>query len=353
LQIVWIGEGKVMSIENARDPRVTLMRDKYFTMRPKPLERWVWQQGLPASAERIYWYHWDLGAQNGTWCSQVPLRIVARDCFVDTATVTRAYQLLKRLGLVRREDPGRDPRNPFQQATAVTEVRVPRELVVSLSLEPNRRAIQVSKADAAMQASAASAPPRHLRAEIAGLEAAPNGIVEITSAAPIGIPTRDQSRELFAKLSAGERTRFARASAHRRATLEFDADTRLTPTDRAHVLSTLDSLARARPGSSPVRAAPAFAPALPRRLAALDVVKVRKRLWTLATARTEGVSAQLLGEVVFAIEEGALVKFPVPLAVNIALKKIREGAWSSPHRMPPDWTLRRALPVPCSAAGGI
>ena len=74
-----------MSIENARDPRVTLMRDKYFTMRPKPLERWVWQQGLPASAERIYWYHWDLGAQNGTWCSQVPLRMVARECCVDVA----------------------------------------------------------------------------------------------------------------------------------------------------------------------------------------------------------------------------------------------------------------------------
>ena len=55
-----------MSIETVRDPRVTLMREKYFTMRPKPLERWVWQQGMPASAERVYWYHWDLGAQNGT-----------------------------------------------------------------------------------------------------------------------------------------------------------------------------------------------------------------------------------------------------------------------------------------------
>ena len=46
-----------MPIEISRDPRVTLMRDKYFTMRPKPLERWVWQQGLPASTERVFWYH--------------------------------------------------------------------------------------------------------------------------------------------------------------------------------------------------------------------------------------------------------------------------------------------------------
>jgi hypothetical protein len=57
--------------------------------------------------------------------------------------------------------------------------------------------------------------------------------------------------------------------------------------------------------------------------------------------------------VVFAVEEGALAKFPVPLAVNIALKKIREGVWSCPNRMPPDWGVRRALPEPCTATGGI
>jgi hypothetical protein len=352
LQIVWIGEGKVMSIENARDPRVTLMRDKFFTMRPKPLERWVWQQGLPASAERIYWYHWDLGAQNGTWCSQVPLRKVARDCCVDPATVTRAYQLLKRLGLVRREDPGRDPCNPFQQATAVTEVRVPRELVVGLSREPDRRANPVAERASANHAPAAGVP-RACSAEFAGVEAAPDGAGETTSAAQLGIPTREQSRELFAKLSPGERTRFAAASTHRRTTLEFDADTRLSPTDRAHVLMTLDSLARARPASVPALATPIARPAVPRRLAALDVLRAHKRLWALARARAEPAPTGLLGEVVYAIEEGALAKFPVPLALNIALKKIREGAWSCPRGMPPDWRLRRALPVPCSAAGEI
>jgi hypothetical protein len=352
LQIVWIGEGKVMSIENTRDPRVTLMRDKFFTMRPKPLERWVWQQGLPASAERIYWYHWDLGAQNGTWCSQVPLRRVARDCCVDPATVTRAYQLLKRLGLVRREDPGRDPCNPFQQATAVTEVRVPRELVVGLSREPNRRAIPVAERDSANYAPAAGAPPGR-RAEFAGIEAASDRAGERTSTAPPGIPTREQSRALFAKLSPGERTRFATASTHRRTNLEFDADTRLTPTERAHVLMTLDSLARARPASVPSLATSIARPVVTRRLATLDVLKAHKRLCALASARTETAPMRLLGEVVYAIEEGALAKFPIPLALNIALKKIRESAWSCPHGMPPDWRLRRALPVPCSAAGGI
>jgi hypothetical protein len=340
-----MGEGIVMSIETARDPRVTLMREKYFTMRPKPLERWVWQQGLPASAERVYWFHWDLGAQNGTWCSQVPLRVVARECCLDPATVTRAYQLLKRLGLLRREDPGRDPNNPFQQATAVTEVRVPRELVVSLAREPNRR-------------SGRAPTPAKARGEACTDAAAVGNAPAAASAS--GIVSRDESRAVFAKLSAGERTRFAQSGSHRRSSLEFDADTRLTPTDRAHVLATLESLARARPAAAVAASPPGegtrrdpLVAGRPRRLSALELLRVQKGLQTLAETRAQPLPGELLGEVVYALECGSLLKFPVALAVNIALKKIREGAWSSPYRMPPDWSMRRALPVPCSAAGRI
>ncbi|MBS0374214.1 MAG: hypothetical protein JSR73_06510 [Proteobacteria bacterium] len=315
------------------------MRDKFFTMRPKPLERWLWQQGLPASAERVYWYHWDLGARNGTWCSQVSLRVVARECCLDPATVTRAYQLLRRLELLRREDPGRDPRNPFQQATAVTEIRVPRDLVHALAREPNRRS---SRPD----------PQPGLPTPVVPVpaESAP-----ATAATPATLPSRDESREIFARLSAGERSRFAAASAHRRGTLEFDADTRLTAPERAHVLATLDSLARARPAGAPAPVVATTVPreSAPRRLSALDVIRLQKGLRTLAAARAEAPPASLLGEVVYAAEEGALAKYPVPLALNIALKKIREGAWSSPHRMPPDWSLRRALPETCMAAGRI
>ncbi|MBS0393061.1 MAG: hypothetical protein JSR54_00475 [Proteobacteria bacterium] len=331
-----------MPIENARDPRVTLLRDKYFTMRPKPLERWLWQQGLPASAERVYWYHWDLGAQNGTWCSQVPLRLVARDCCLDPATVTRAYQLLRRLDLLRRQDPGRDPGNPFQQATAVTEVRVPRELVTRLAQAPNRRAGPAA-AVAGPALPAADAPAPASQPNAAGTD--PAGVA----------PSRDESRRIFSKLSAGERTRFSSASAHRRTSLEFDADTRLSPTDRAHVLATLESLARARPAAAtaPAAATPRAHRALPRRLTAVEVLKVQSGLRTLASARAEVPSAALLGEIVYAAEEGALAKFPVPLALNIALKKVREGLWSSPYRMPPDWSARRALPETCAAAGQI
>jgi len=322
-----------MSIETTGDPRVTLVREKYFTMRPKPLERWVWQQGMPASAERVYWYHWDLGAQNGTWCSQVPLRLVARDCCLDPATVTRAYQLLKRLALVRRQDPGRDPRNPFNQATAVTEVRVPRELVANLAREPNRRQAMTT----------AEGTPSALAAVRASPAAA-------AASAPAALD-REASRLVFSRLSAAERTRFAQASAHRRCSLEFDGDTRLDATERAHVLSTLESLSRARPATPRSGATPAQG--IRRRLGALEVMRLRRGIGTLAAARGEPMPGALLGEIVYAVEEGALLKFAVPLALNIALKKVRDGLWSSPNRMPPDWGARRALPEQCSAAGGI
>jgi hypothetical protein len=117
------------------------------------------------------------------------------------------------------------------------------------------------------------------------------------------------------------------------------------------VLVTLESLARARPGASAAALAPARAAS--RRITALELVRVQKGLRTLAAARNESAPNGLFGEVIYAVEEGALARFPVPLAVNIALKKIREGLWSSPNRMPPDWQARRALAEPCTAAGGI
>src|SRR5271170_697922 len=123
-----------MSIESPFDPRSALVKTKYFSLHPKPLERYLWRQSLPPAAERVFWLHWEAGMQNGDWCSEIPLKRVALECCVDPSTVTRAYQLLKALGLIRRQDPG----NPFQQATAITEVRLPREFVSELSRSPNR-----------------------------------------------------------------------------------------------------------------------------------------------------------------------------------------------------------------------
>ena len=83
---------------SSHDPRDRLVREKYFSLRPKPLERYLWQQGLPQAAERVFWLHWEEGMRNRDWCSEVPLKRVAALCCIDTSTVTRAYQVLKGLG---------------------------------------------------------------------------------------------------------------------------------------------------------------------------------------------------------------------------------------------------------------
>ena len=93
----------------------------------------------------------------------------------------------------------------------------------------------------------------------------------------------------------------------------------------------------------------------PRRLSPLEAARLRKRL-------TETISASDLPDtfrqVLWAVEEGALRRFDAAKALNIALKKLREGAWTRPNRMPPNWqragtaaiTLRAAPPETCSAA---
>src|SRR6185312_6968016 len=131
--------------ETYGDPRNRLVREKYFCLRPRPLERWLWSKRIPASAERVFWLHWQEGMQRGDWCSEIPLSRVARECNLDVSTVTRAYQVLTRLECLRRTDQGRDPANPFQQATALTEVRVPRELLAELNRHPNRRAAATAR----------------------------------------------------------------------------------------------------------------------------------------------------------------------------------------------------------------
>jgi hypothetical protein len=84
-----------------------------------------------------------------------------------------------------------------------------------------------------------------------------------------------------------------------------------------------------------------------------------QRLPTLTTARLHRKLAELvLGaerdtrfrEVLWSMEDGALRRFDPALAINIALKRLRERAWTRPNRMPPNWLRRRAQPETCSAA---
>jgi hypothetical protein len=346
-----------MPIESSYDPRDRLVREKYFTLRPKPLERWLWQQSLSQAAERVFWVHWEEGMRSRDWCSQVPLRQVASLCCIDTSTVTRAYQVLKGLGLIRREDPGRDPSNPFQQATAVTEVRIPRELLIELSRSPNRPRIgQGSRAGAPHGGSVdITAPERPSEPKTAPRP--PERLPETagpTIVSPPGSlrPTRRDIQAMWGRASENERGRFFTASRNGTTALEFDVDSRLTPVDRSHILTQLSQMAHARarlpePTKS-VQGVPAHQKyAKPRRLSPLELARTRRRVLETFPGPQ---AAEVLRQVVWAVEEGALCRFEMPLAVNIALKKIREGAWSRPNRMPPNWSRFSAFPETCSAA---
>jgi hypothetical protein len=324
-----------MSIESAHDPRSALVKTKYFSLHPKPLERWLWKQDLPPAAERVFWLHWEAGMQNGDWCSEIPLKRVALECCINPSTVTRAYQILKCLDLIRREDPGRDPNTPFQQATAITEVRLPRELVSELSRSPNRPG-KTQKPEGKVAQPQRSEPP-----------AEPAPALEMRHS------NREETRAMWSRASAAERTRFYFASRDRLTSFEFDANTQLTPEDRGNILAQLTQVAAARPAMGSLRPVSAAAsPKGPRRLSVLEIARARNQVLELVPAPN---AQEVLRQVLWAVEEGALQRFSAAMAVNIALKKIREGAWGRPNRMPPNWMPRAlpklvAQPEPCGAA---
>jgi hypothetical protein len=158
---------------------------------------------------------------------------------------------------------------------------------------------------------------------------------------------------MWSRASDAEKARFYTASRDRLTALKFDPDTKLTPEDRGLILAQLAQLAVAKPIQAPqAPKAARGAYAGPRCLTMLDLARTRKRVLEIVPANA---AAETLRQVIWAVEHGALRRFDLPMALNIALKKIREGAWSKPNRMPPNWMPQpkdrdRAVPEQCSAA---
>ena len=152
------------------------------------------------------------------------------------------------------------------------------------------------------------------------------------------------------KLSESERTAFFVASRDRRTAMPFDAATTLSAEERGRVLELLTRISceTPKPSDQPPRPALRTAKefARPRQLSPLEAARVRKGILQYVPA---GAGAEVFRQVLWSMEEGALRRFDARLAANIALKKIREGAWTRPNRMPPNW-LRGAAPETCSAA---
>jgi hypothetical protein len=321
--------------ENARDPRIVLKREKYFTLRPRPLEQWLWRQCVAPAAERVFWLHWQEGMRNADWCSEIPIRRVAQQCCLDVSTVTRSYQQLRRLGLLRRQDPGRDAANPFQQATAITEVLLPRELLSQLDRHPNRVSAP----------SAAAAPAAAAAARTAAMSTAdtPKHVPARQDPFP-GLSLKQRLRalaELTGLMSAAEKRQFDEAQRLHSSTLQFEPDSRLGAEQRAVVLQWLE-LCALKPTAADASPDMASAPlSVPRRLSVFELASLRRQLQGLVDLPQV---PDRLREVVWSIEEGALRRFQSLHAMRIALKKIREGLWSRPNRMPPNW--QRSLIAP-------
>jgi hypothetical protein len=100
-----------------------------------------------------------------------------------------------------------------------------------------------------------------------------------------------------------------------------------------------------RPTAAAAAATASFAK--PRHLSPLEAARLRKAVVTLVPLASGN---EIFRQVLWSVEEGALRRFEPRLAANIALKKIREGAWSRPNRMPPNWLRAGALTETCSAA---
>jgi hypothetical protein len=153
------------------------------------------------------------------------------------------------------------------------------------------------------------------------------------------------------KLSERERAAFFVASRDRRTAMPFDEQSALTPPERGQVLVLLTHLSASTPRAPERAAAPApavHAPfAKPRQLSPLDAARLRKSILGLVPLAS---GSEVFRQVLWSIEEGALRRFEPRLAANIALKKIREGAWSRPNRMPPNWLRAGAQAETCSAA---
>ncbi len=349
-----------MSNGISHDPREVLVRQKYFSLRPQPLEQWIWRQGIAPSAERVFWLHWQDGMRNRNWCSSIPLKRVAALCALDMSSVTRAYQVLTRLGLIRRQDPGRDPERPFERAVCVTEVRVPRELLHDLARHPDRASPSsapdaarppVPTATTATATATAAAAPAATAQPIGSHAANPN--VDPFA----GLKARERQRalgDLLAQLSAGERRQYHEALRLHQPHVVFDSDTRLDEQGRAALLQFLQIVA-GKPSAvgrnAPVCAAsPRVCVALetpPHKLSVIDLARLRHELYC---STPTGRAAELMREIVWAVEQGALRRFTPLHGMRIALKKIREGAWTRPNRMPPNWTRELAHSDLCRSA---
>lgn len=377
-----------MRLEDAQDPRRILCEKKYFGLRPEPLEQYLYSLRLSQTAERVFWLHWDLGLRSGAFVSELSLREVARRCHCTESSVTRAYQVLKARGLLRRQDPGRDPRRPFQQAIALTEVLLPAAALGRLLGAPNRGGHTARNPGEQPEMAASSretAIPRESGQRPSSSPANATTGTECSTQGAVPQPTRDTQTVLEAaeSLPTDPATYWLQCLERLRTTVpESDFTTWLRPLQpyaverqlilfapnsfaierlkgglAAQIRTLLKELAptlqgvEIRVGNRPTPTTPPTSPGFKSRLGISPYVrqpsKPRLNEFLLAQLR-QRLSKLSLGEeleqrfceAAWSIEYGALTKVVDRVkAINAAVKLIREGEWTRPNRMPPNWRL--------------
>ena len=332
------------------DPRIALIRTKYYTHLPDPLFDLFVTKRISRSALLVFLVYWKAGMINGDFCAEIPIETVAQRCGISTSAVTRAYQVLARHKLISRVDPGRDTSRPFNQAVAVTEIRLPESLVSKLSLYPDRRAQGAELESASGKPSTAEA-----NASRPTNSAEPNAHETAVPIDPLagftGKARIAAQAELLRSLSKAERIRYDEAFYRQHATMVFDADSKLCAEKQQAVRQLLALLARPKPApvSCSTEVPRTTVPAKQRRLSLAEIARVRHGV---IGVKSGAQAEETVREIVWSVEQGALTRFTTLHAIRIALKKLREGGWSRPHRMPPNWVMSLAEPLRTSLNKG-
>lgn len=316
------------------DPRNFVDRMGFFAIRPAVLEEYIWDLGLPRAAERVFFLHWVEGKRSGDWCSEIPLKVVAARCRLDESTVTKAYQVLIEHDLIRRDNTRRDPNNRFQQAVAITEVRIPRALTSQLSRMPRRQQVRslesVKTTAAPSPAQSAAIPERRLDAA-----------------------TIQRQRAVVRKLTGEDGRAFMAAVNTGRTSMTFSPSCLLNSEERKVVSEALEAAAGAPrkpvdpPRSIPVGTCKLSASAPNRRLSLMEYARLQSKVRDVVP---DTDAAEAIRQVAWSIQNGSMRAYPFYKALNTAAKLIREGAWTRPSRMPPNWTFLAAVPETCVQA---
>jgi hypothetical protein len=124
----------------------------------------------------------------------------------------------------------------------------------------------------------------------------------------------------------------------------------LNDTEKAVLNESLAHLTT-QPVEEPRREPPAPLPPAaqlgPRRLSMMELARLQAKVRDVVVGSE---APEVIRQVAWSMQYGGLKRYPTYMALNIAAKKLREGCWSRPNRMPPNWTFLTAVPGLCGAA---